>query len=248
MQNQPGQYPASQAEDRPTRDLSYERVRPAPHAIAILVSACVAVALAAADLTAVSTLLPQIIIDLEVPLPDGLSDAAWVVSAYLIGSIVTLPISGRLSDRFHRRPVFLACLSIFALGSIGSALAPTLGWLIAARAVQALGAGAMVPVTMALATDVLPPRQWALAFGMIGAVDTAGWAVGPLYGALFVNALDWRWLFWVNVPLALVVAAVTWRMLAGLRTPGTAQPLDWWGALVFTAGLIALNWGLSLWG
>lgn len=221
------------------------RERAAPHAMAILSSACIAVALAAADLTAVSTLLPKIIFDLEVPLPDGLSDAAWIVSAYLIGSIVTLPLSGRLSDRFQRRPVFAACLAIFALGSLGSALATSLSWLIAARAVQALGAGAMVPVTMALATDLLPARQWPLAFGLIGAVDTAGWAIGPLYGALFVRYLDWRWLFWINLPLAALIALLTWRMLAGLRRPDEAPPIDWPGALVFTAGLIALNWGLS---
>lgn len=222
-----------------------ERERAAPHALAILSSACVAVALAAADLTAVSTLLPRIIFDLEVPLPDGLSDAAWVVSAYLIGSIVTLPLSGRLSDRLQRRPVFAACLAIFALGSIGSALAPSLGLLIAARAVQALGAGAMVPVTMALATDLLPARQWALAFGLIGAVDTAGWAIGPLYGALFVRYLDWRWLFWINVPLALLIGLLTWRMLAELRRPEQPPAIDWPGALLFTAGLLGLSWGLS---
>lgn len=219
--------------------------RAAPHAMAILASASVAVALAAADLTAVSTLLPNMIFDLEVPLPDGLSDAAWIVSAYLIGSIVTLPLSGRLSDRLHRRPVFAACLLVFVLGSIGSALANSLGLLIAARAVQALGAGAMVPVTMALATDLLPARQWPLAFGLIGAVDTAGWAIGPLYGALFVRYLDWRWLFWINVPLTLVIGLLTWRMLAGLRGPQQPQPINWPGALLFTAGLIAVNWGLS---
>lgn len=214
-------------------------------ALTILASACVTVALAAADLTAVSTLLPRMIFDLEVPLPDGLSDAAWIVSAYLIGSIVTLPLSGRLSDRLQRRPVFVACLAIFALGSIGSALAGSLGALIAARAVQALGAGAMVPVTMALATDLLPQRRWALAFGIIGAVDTAGWAIGPLYGALFVQYFDWRALFWINVPLAIVIGGLTWHMLRGLHTPGEAQPIDWPGALLFTAGLIALNLGLS---
>lgn len=219
---------------------------PAPRrALAMLIAACVAVALAAADLTAVSTLLPKIIVDLEVPLPDGLNDAAWVVSAYLIGSIVTLPLSGRLSDRWARRPVFAGCLAIFALGSIGAALAPTLGVLIIARAVQALGAGAMVPVTMALATDLLPQRHWAPAFGIIGAVDTAGWAIGPLYGAFFVQLWDWRAVFWINAPLAALIAIVTWRTLRDLRPSAATQPIDWPGVLVFTVGLIALNWGLS---
>jgi MFS family permease len=216
-----------------------------PSAAPILISACIAVALAAADLTAVSTLLPQIIIDLDVPLPEGLNDAAWVVSAYLIGNIVTLPISGRLADRLDRRPVFSVCLALFVLGSISSALAPTLGWLIAARALQALGAGALLPVTMALATDLLPPSRWAIAFGIIGAVDTAGWAVGPLYGAYFVRYLDWRWLFWINVPLALLVGGVTWCLLAPLRVPRSTRPIGLPSVLVFTAGLIALNWGLS---
>lgn len=219
--------------------------RPARHSRLMLGCACLAVALAAADLTAVSTLLPRIIFDLEIPLPDGLTDAAWIVSAYLIGSSVTLPLSGRLSDRFARGPVFLLCLALFALGSIGAALATNLPVLIAARAVQALGAGAMVPVTMALATDLLPPRQWTFAFGVIGAVDTAGWAIGPVYGAFFVQFWDWRALFWINVPLALVIAGATWRVLRGLGASAAPQPIDWRSATVLTAGLIAVNWGLS---
>lgn len=211
----------------------------------ILASACVAVALAAADLTAVATLLPRMIVDLDVPLPDGLSDAAWVVSAYLLGNIVTLPISGRLSDWFSRRAVFVACLAIFAIGSLGSALASSLATLIAARTVQALGAGAMVPVAMALATDVLPRARWPLAFGIVGAVDTAGWAIGPPVGALFVRWLDWRALFSINIPLAIVIALVIWRGLRDVRGETTARPVDWIGMALLSSALIALNLGLS---
>ncbi len=216
-----------------------------PRRITPLIWAGLGVLLAAADLTALAALLPQITVDLNVPLPGGLSDVAWVVSAYLIGNIVALPITGRLADRVPRRLVYVAALLIFVVGSVGSALAPTVWLLVAARAVQAVGAGALVPITMALATDVLPRARWALAFGVISAVDTAGWALGPLYGAAFVRWLDWRWLFWINVPLGLLAAAGGWWGLRHLPTARSGRRIDWLGAALLTAALTALNIGLS---
>lgn len=206
---------------------------------------CLGVLLAAADLTALSTLIPQITVDLEVPLPGGLTDVAWVVSAYLISTIVALPLSGRLADQYNRRIVLIGCLLIFIIGSVASAAAPSVWFLVAARAVQGVGAGAMVPVSMALATDLLPRARWALAFGLISAVDTIGWAIGPLYGALFVRQLGWRYLFWVNVPLAILIILGAGFALRDVPLANTRRRIDWWGALLLTGGLTALNLGLS---
>ncbi|MBA3943453.1 MAG: MFS transporter [Herpetosiphonaceae bacterium] len=209
--------------------------------------ACLGVLLAAADLTALTTLIPQMTFDLEVPLPGGLNDVAWVVSAYLISNIVALPLSGRLADRFDRRLVLIGSLCIFMLGSMSSALAPSLWLLVAARALQGVGAGALVPITMALATDLLPRSRWPLAFGLIAAVDTVGWALGPLYGALFVSApgLTWRGLFWANVPVALLAAAGSWYALRDLQRTPNRRPIDLSGAALLTLGLLTLNLGLG---
>ena len=141
---------------------------------------------AASDLTVVSTILPQIVFDLEIPLRTGLSQAAWIVNAYLIAYTLTLPLLGHVSDQFGRRNTFLACLVLFSAGSLVAGTARTLEVMIAGRAIQALGAGAMVPVAMAYVADVLPPERRPLALGIVGAVDTAGWVIGPLYGALMV--------------------------------------------------------------
>ncbi|GAC1364992.1 MAG: MFS transporter [Herpetosiphon sp.] len=209
--------------------------------------ACLGVLLAAADLTALTTLIPQITFDLEVPLPGGLNDIAWIVSAYLISTVVALPLSGRLADRFDRRVVLVCALLIFMIGSVGSALAPSLRALVIARAVQGIGAGALVPITMALATDLLPRSQWAVAFGLIAAVDTMGWAIGPLYGAFFVSAsgLTWRTLFWANVPVAVVAAVGSWRWLPQVRRTRIPRAFDLPGTLLLTTGLLALNIGLG---
>ena len=218
---------------------------PANRRLLVLGWGCLGVLLAAADLTALATLIPTMVVDLRVPMPGGLDDVAWVVHAYLIGNILALPITGRLADRLNRRIVYTSCLLVFVVGSVGSALAPTLWTLVAARTVQAVGAGAMVPITMTIATDLLPRARWALAFGVIAAVDTVGWAIGPLYGALFVGTVGWRWLFWINVPLGLLALIGGWSALREHSSIPNRRPIDWLGAVLLTAGLTTLNIGLS---
>src|SRR5438876_12048435 len=114
------------------------------------------VLVAASDLTVVTTVLPQIIFDLGISLRSELPQAAWIVNAYLIAYTLVIPLLGRVSDRRGRHTVFMWCLALFAIGSIVAGLANTLSWMIVGRAVQALGAGGMVPVVMAYVGDVLP--------------------------------------------------------------------------------------------
>ncbi|MBS1248715.1 MAG: putative triacylglyceride transporter [Chloroflexi bacterium] len=200
---------------------------------------------AADDLTVISTLLPQMITDFEIPVPAGLDDASWIVSAYLIAYIGTMPFMGRVSDLYGRWKVYVACLGIFAFGSLIVPLVESLPWLITFRAIQAIGGGAMVPVGMAIIGDIFPSERRPLAMGSLVAIDTAGWIFGPLYGAFLVRYLDWRWQFYINIPASILAAAGAYWALKDLPQPKRKVSLDIPGALLFTAGLVALNMALS---
>uniref|UniRef100_UPI002ACEFC87 MFS transporter n=1 Tax=Chloroflexus sp. TaxID=1904827 RepID=UPI002ACEFC87 len=175
---------------------------------------CLAIFIGAVDLTVISAALPKVMIDLRLSLDTELNRASWAVSGYLLAYTVSMTFMGRLSDLLGRRTVYLICLIIFLIGSAWVAAAPNLTMLIIGRVVQALGAGAMVPVSMALVGDLFPPGQRAAALGLIGAVDTAGWMVGHLYGGVLMRIFDdWRLLFWLNLPIGLVALALTWYAL-----------------------------------
>lgn len=214
-----------------------------PGTILAVISAVVL--LGALDLTVVSTILPQVIYDFEIPLPQGLNQAAWIVTGYLLAYTVTMPFMGRLSDLCGRRRIYLVCLACFMAGSIIVASSNSLGAMIAGRVVQALGAGALVPVSMAVIGDVFPAGRRGLAFGILGAVDTAGWVIGPLYGALMVANFGWRWIFVINLPLCLIAAPLIWYALGTLERGGRPGRLDLAGAVLLTAGLAALSLALT---
>ncbi len=212
----------------------------------VLALVCVAIFIGAVDLTVVTAVLPKIMADLQVPIDTELNRATWVISGYLLAYTISMTFMGRLSDLYGRRATYLLCLGIFVAGSAAVALAPTLNGVIAGRVVQAFGAGALVPIALALASDLFAPDRRAMAFGVIAAVDTAGWMVGHLYGGVLMRAFDsWRLLFWVNLPLGIIAFGLTWWALRELpmqRVPGT---FDWPGALLITASLTMLNLGLS---
>jgi EmrB/QacA subfamily drug resistance transporter len=214
-----------------------------PYLVLTLISFGVLVA--AHDLTVISTLLPQIIRDFQIPLPAGLDDASWLVSAYLIAYIAPMPVMGRVSDVYGRLQVYLASLGVFVLGSIGASFAQALPLLIACRAVQALGGGAMVPVGMAIIGDLFEEKRRPLAMGALVAVDTAGWIVGPLYGALLVRFLSWRWQFYINIPLGILAALPAWLVIRSLPQVRQRKALDIPGALLLVAGLVALSIALT---
>jgi EmrB/QacA subfamily drug resistance transporter len=208
---------------------------------AILLTVAFGVFVAADDLTAVSTMLRQIVFDLEIPLPDRLDEAVWIVNAYLIAYVAVMPFAGRLSDLLGRRNVYMGSMALFLIGSIWIPLAPDLNWLIAGRVLTAIGGGAMVPIAMAVAADVYESSRRPSALGALGAVETAGWVWGPLYGALLVRYLNWQWLFHFNVVLAVIGMALAWWLLRDLPQPAQRQRVDWAGAATLTVGLVALN-------
>jgi EmrB/QacA subfamily drug resistance transporter len=207
---------------------------------------CAAVFVGAVDLTVVTAVLPKIMADLQVSIDTDLSRAAWVITGYLLAYTVSMTFMGRLSDLYGRRAAYLVCLGIFIGGSAAVALAPTLNGVIAGRVVQAFGAGALVPISMALVGDLFPPERRAPALGVIAAVDTAGWMVGHLYGGVLMRVFDdWRLLFWINVPLGLVAFGLTWWALRDVLVARASGMFDWLGALLITASLSALNIGLA---
>jgi EmrB/QacA subfamily drug resistance transporter len=222
-------------------------VQPFPEGRArwVLGAALLAVFVGSLDLTVIATLLPKMVSDLQINTAD-INRYVWVVSGYLLAYMVTIPVLGRVSDLLGRRPVFAGALVIFVVGSVLSARAGGLGALVAARAIQGFGGGALVPVTMALVGDILPPRRRAAVIGLVGAIDTMGWVLGPLYGAVLLELTgSWRVVFWINVPVTAVTVLIllfTWRGVARQRR---RERLDLLGALFLAASLVCLNLALS---
>jgi MFS family permease len=229
-----------------------------------LAAACLGVFLGALDQTVVATLLPPIVQELQIPFT-RLHDAAWIVTGYLLGYTVALPVVGRLADLRGRRRVFAACMVLFVLASVACGAAASLEWLIAARALQAAGGGALLPIALALAGDLPDDGRRNVALGLVAALAEAGGVLGPLYGALFVEWLDWRWVFYLNLPLGLAILVLVLRFTtAEVPSPRLAPPdlapsvapgavpngssnlsFDLPGALLLAAGLAALTLALS---
>lgn len=195
----------------------------------------------AVDLTVATTMLRQIIADLEIPLPEGFDRAAWIVNAYLVAYVAVMPIAGRLSDLVGRRRVLLGGLALFALGSALVPFTTTLGPFIAARVVAAVGGGAIVPVALAAVGDLYRDRGRGRALGTLLATETLGWVWGPILGALLVRFLDWRLHFYANVPIAVVGIALTWRALRSEGAPAPGRRLDLPGAAALTTMLVAVS-------
>jgi MFS family permease len=170
-----------------------------------LVLAAAAVLLAAADTYVVVLALPSIMNDVGLSI-DHLPEAAPIISGFLLGYVAMLPLLGRLSDVYGRRPVFVACLLAFAVGSLLTAAAENLPMVVAGRTIQGLGGGGLVPVTLALVADGWPPGRRGVPLGVVGAVQELGSVLGPLYGAVIVEHSTWRTIFWINLPLSALLA------------------------------------------
>jgi EmrB/QacA subfamily drug resistance transporter len=190
--------------------------------------------LAALDQTIVATALPQIAADLQ-----GFEHLSWVVTAYLLASTVTVPLYGKLSDLYGRRRLFVVSISIFLAGSALCALAQNMEQLIACRALQGLGAGGLLPLSQAAIADLFSPRERGRYQGYIGSVWAAAAVAGPLLGGTLTDTVSWRWIFWINLPLAAFALVVVMRtMHPGGRT--REHRIDWVGALLLSAGVSAV--------
>src|SRR5687767_1174156 len=204
--------------------------------LALVVLATLAVLVTAADTYVVVLALPDILAGVGVGL-DDLQRATPIVGGFLLGYTATLPLLGRLADLRGRVPVLAACLLLFAFGSLLTATADALGPAVLGRGLQGIGAGGLVPATLALVADRWPPERRSLPLGVVGAVQEAGAVLGPLAGAAVLAVADWRAIFWLNLLLGLGLAV-------GVLVTGGARRPDPLGLALAAVGTLAL--GLQL--
>jgi EmrB/QacA subfamily drug resistance transporter len=191
------------------------------------------------DLTIVNIAIPDMITQLHA----SLDDALWVINAYALVLAVLLITAGRLGDLFGQRRMFMIGIVIFTVASAACGLAPGPGALIAFRAVQGLGAAALMPQTLAMLTMVFPAERRGTAFGIWGAVAGVATIAGPTLGGLLVTAFDWRWIFYVNLPIGVLVLVLSTILIPDLRT-GRQHRLDVPGVILASAALVAICYGL----
>ena len=195
------------------------------------------------DQTFVVTILPDMLRDLGIPI-SRLGDASWIVNGYLIGYAVALPLMGRIADAHGRVRVYAVAIGVYIVGSVGSALAPSLEILTVARLIQALGGGAVVPIAMAIVADTIHPAWRPVGIGVIAALDDASSLLGPLYASVLVDPLGWRGLFWLNIPLQLPFLVAIVR-LARDQPRARRASVDVTGGLLLAGALAALTVGLT---
>jgi EmrB/QacA subfamily drug resistance transporter len=203
-----------------------------------------ALTLASLDQNIVSTALPRIVSDLG-----GLAHLSWVVTAFMVTSTVSTPLYGKLSDMYGRKPLFFTAIIIFLIGSILCGLAMTMFQLILFRALQGLGAGGLITLAQTTVGDLIVPRERGKYQGLFGAVFASCSVAGPILGGFITDALSWRWIFYVNLPVG---AAALFLIAIGLKTKinTVRRRIDFTGAAYLTCGTVALllflSWGGSV--
>ena len=197
--------------------------------------------LAALDQTIVGTALPTIVGELG-----GINHYSWVVTAYLLASTASTPLYGKMADLYGRRPVFLFSIGTFLLGSLLAGLSQNMTQLIVTRGVQGLGAGGLLTLAFTIISDVVPPRERGRYQGLFGAVFGISSVAGPLVGGYFAET-NWRWIFYINVPLAILAIVVCYHVMRLVPFQRREHSVDWVGAGLLVAGvsclLLALSWG-----
>ena len=194
--------------------------------------------MAALDTLVVSTSLSTIRLDLGA----SIEDLEWTVNAYNLSVAVLLITAAALGDRYGRRSFYTIGLGLFAAASAASALAPSVGFLIAARAVQGAGAALVMTLGLALLSAAFPPEKRGAAIGLSGAVTGIAVAMGPLVGGAIAEGLDWQWIFWLNVPIA--VAAIPLVLSRIEESYGGDKSLDIPGLVLISGAAFAIVWGL----
>src|SRR6516165_5862240 len=194
--------------------------------------------MASLDNLVVTTALPSI----RAHLHASLQGLQWTVNAYTLTFAVLLLTGATLGERYGRRRLFVAGLALFTAGSAAAALAPSIGALVAARAVQGVGAAIVIPLTLTLLSAAVPPQRRGLALGAWGAVGGLAIAIGPLVGGAVVEGASWQWIFWLNVPIGIALLPIARLRLAESRGPATR--LDLPGLILASVGLAGIVFGV----
>lgn len=206
----------------------------------ILAATILGSSLAFVDGTVVNVALPAI----QTNLGATIGSAQWVVQAYTLLLAALILVAGSLGDRYGRRRIFALGVTVFALASICCAVSPTISLLIAARAVQGIGAALLVPSSLALISASFDEARRGRAIGTWSGFTAITTAVGPVLGGWLVDHASWRWVFLINIPLAVAVLLIVWRRVPESHDEG-ASVLDWWGAGLATIGLGVVTYGLT---
>lgn len=197
--------------------------------------------IATLDQTVVATALPRIGADLQ-----GFGQIAWVSAIYLLTMTVTIPIYGKLSDLFGRKPIFLGCLVVFLIGSALSGVAQNMTQLITFRALQGIGAGGLESVAIAIVGDLFSPRERGRWIGITSSSYALASIIGPLLGGLLTDHISWRWVFYINLPIGLIALFVLAFLMPTLHTPNKRIIIDYIGSLLVVLAtlplLLAFSW------
>lgn len=208
----------------------------------ILLVLFIGVLMSALDIAIVAPALPSIQSFFGV----GDRVLAWTFTIYVLFNLISTPIMAKLSDMFGRRSVYVMDVALFATGSLIVALSPQkfFSVLLLGRALQGFGAGGIFPIASAVIGDTFPPEKRGGALGLIGAVFGLAFILGPILGGIILTITDWEWLFIINMPIALIVIIMSWRLLPTKSTKST-RPFDWAGMLVLSVSLASLTYGLN---
>ncbi len=187
------------------------------------------------DQTIVSTALPTIVGDLG-----GVDHMLWVTTAYVLASTCMMPVYGKVGDLVGRKPLFIAALALFTLGSLVCAVGGSMAALIAGRAVQGLGGGGLMILSQAIIADVVPARQRGMYMGVMGSVFAVSMIVGPLLGGWFTEVVGWRYIFWLNVPITLAAIVLAAVFLPKAKRNVAAFKFDTLGTALLMGGTVCL--------
>ena len=212
----------------------------APRALrGVLASLALVMLTASLDSTAVGTALPRIVGDLR-----GNDLYTWVFTVYLLTMTATMPVWGSLSDRYGRRPVLFAGLVVFLGGSALCGLSQEMWQLVVFRGIQGLGAGAIVPVSLAIIGDLFPPADRARYQAAFSSLFVLAFLIGPTIGGVLTDAASWRWVFYINLPIGLFALAVMWRFMPQLKSGVDVARFDTLGVVLFVAAIVPLLVGI----
>lgn len=212
--------------------------RPFRESLMAMLGISLVLMLSALDQTVIGNALPSIVADLR-----GFALYAWVATGYLLASVVTIPIFGRLGDYYGRKPFVLAAALVFTLASLLCALAPSMGWLVAGRVAQGVGGGILIGSAFACIPELFPDTQQRLRWQMLlSAAFSVVNATGPTLGGFLTEYFGWRWVFYLNLPLGALASFFVWRYLPHFKpAPRAHGRLDWPGALLIALALGGLQ-------